>query len=705
MKPTESVPPPRKTERSGAGKAARPRTSSRPPPESTVVREHPPEDLLALQRDLGLALSRTSDLQTALQAVLDAALRIDGFDCGGIYLWDPASRALDLTVSRGLSEDFLNVVREMGPDSPQTRKLLRGEPIHTTHEAIVGRLAQLPVSTAVQREGLHAVAAAPIFYHGELLGCLNLASRKACELGDWSLHAMESLASTVGTAVARIRAEQALRESGAIYTALVEATGTGYVILDDQGRVVDANAEYLRLTGRGSMEEILGHPVTDWTAAHDRERNARAVEQCFEQGSVKHLQIDYVGDAGGVIPVEVGARAVQTRRGRQILGLCQDISDRRRIEAEMQKAERLESIGVLAGGIAHDFNNILMGITGNISLARLRLHQPEAVLELLEEAERAAFRARDLTQQLLTFARGGAPVRRTAAVQELIRDSAAFVLRGSPVTAEYDLPVDLWPVEVDAGQISQVIQNIVLNAAQAMPGGGRVAISARNFVSPGEIATTHRSSRYVRISIADQGPGIPPENLRRIFDPYFTTKETGSGIGLAVAYSIVRRHEGKIDVESELGSGATFHVALPASERWICETPRPKDAPLARRGHVLLMDDDEASRAVATRMFRELGFDVTCTADGAEAIQNFETARASGRHFDLVVLDLTVPGGMGGMECFERLRRIDPDVRVVVSSGYSTASVMADPAGEHALAGSLTKPYRLEDLENLLRRL
>ncbi|MBI5502208.1 MAG: response regulator [Deltaproteobacteria bacterium] len=493
-----------------------------------------------------------------------------------------------------------------------------------------------------------------------------------------------------------------LRESGATYRALVETTGTGYVILDTAGNVEDANAEYVRLTGRRSLNDVLGRSVVEWTAAHDRERNAAEVRECFARGFVRHLEIDYVDGAGIQTPVELNATVVKTRRGPRILTLCRDISQRRRFEDELQRAERLESIGVLAGGIAHDFNNILVGITGNLSLAGLRLDEPEAVRELLGEAERAAFRARDLTQQLLTFARGGPPVRRAAAVPELIRESAAFVLRGSPVTARFDLPDDLWPVEVDTGQISQVIQNIVLNAAQAMPGGGRVVVSARN-MEPGA-AGSRRRGRRVRISIADRGPGIPPENLRRIFDPYFTTKEKGSGLGLAVAYSIVRRHDGELTVESDAERGSTFHVFLPATERGPAAVPARVAGRFAGRGRVLVMDDDDLARSVAVRLFRAMGFDAMPAADGSEAVGRFSAAKDAGQPFDLAFLDLTVPGGMGGLECVTRLRALDPSVRVIVSSGYAAAPVMADPA-RYGVAGVLAKPYRLEDIEAVLRRL
>ncbi|MBI5490669.1 MAG: response regulator [Deltaproteobacteria bacterium] len=496
----------------------------------------------------------------------------------------------------------------------------------------------------------------------------------------------------------------ALQESGAIYRALVEMTGTGYVILDTAGLVEDANAAYVRLTGRRSLEEVLGRSVVEWTAEHDRDRNAAEVRECFARGCVRHLEVDYVDAAGVRTPVEINATVVQTRRGPRILTLCRDISERRRYEDELQRAERLESIGVLAGGIAHDFNNILVGITGNISLAGLRLDEPDAVRELLAEAERAAFRARDLTQQLLTFARGGTPVRRAAAVQELIRESSAFVLRGSPVTARFDLPADLWPVEIDTGQISQVIQNIVLNAAQAMSDGGRILVAARNVEEGAEPAGRRRRGRLVRISISDRGPGIPPENLRRIFDPYFTTKEKGSGLGLAVAYSIVRRHDGEITVESDAAKGSTFHVFLPASKRGPANVASRADGRFAGRGRVLVMDDDDLARSVAVRLFRAIGFDAVPATDGDEAVGRFATAKKAGQPFDLAFLDLTVPGGMGGLECLARLRELDPSVRVIVSSGYAAAPVMADPA-RYGVAGVLAKPYRLEDIEALLHRL
>jgi len=380
-----------------------------------------------------------------------------------------------------------------------------------------------------------------------------------------------------------------------------------------------------------------------------------------------------------------------------------DITERRRLEEELLKIQKLESVGILAGGIAHDLNNLLTGVLGNISLARM-YEDPAEKDRRLAEAEKASMQIRDLTQQLLTFSRGGAPILRTADMGKLLRDSASFALRGSNVGSEFSISDDLWPVEVDAGQINQVISNLVINAQQAMPAGGIVRVSAENITMGAESGLPLEPGVYIKVSVEDQGVGISEEYLQRIFDPFFSTKQAGRGLGLATSYSIIQRHNGYITVESQLGVGTTFHIYLPASPDGVFAAEKKKEEkPIMGEGRILVMDDEEHVRDTAADMLRSIGYKVVTSINGSEAIELYKEAMGAGKPFDAVIMDLTVPGGMGGKEAIQKLIKIDPEVKAIVSSGYSTDPIMVN-FREYGFKGVIANPYRTRELSVVLRK-
>ncbi len=384
-------------------------------------------------------------------------------------------------------------------------------------------------------------------------------------------------------------------------------------------------------------------------------------------------------------------------------GILMDVTEMKKAEIELMKVQKLESIGVLAGGIAHDFNNILTAILGNISLARLIGKENMKVEERLAEAEKACLRAKDLTQQLLTFSKGGAPIKKATSLSHLLKEAGTFLLRGSNVKPQFDFNENLWLAEADEGQLSQVINNLVINAKQAMPDGGVLHIRAYNYYHDGHSDLPLSKGPYVCFSVQDSGIGIDEKFLEKIFDPYFTTKKTGSGLGLAVTFSVIKKHKGHITVQSKIGKGTTFTVYLPALENAKADVQPEEERIEQLHGRVLLMDDEEIIREVGSEMLQSLGLNVATARDGKEAIQLYRKEMESNNNFDLVVLDLTVPGGKGGKETLAELRQIDPEVKAIVSSGYSNDPIMAE-FDKYGFNGYVSKPYRLEEMANAIRK-
>ena len=382
-------------------------------------------------------------------------------------------------------------------------------------------------------------------------------------------------------------------------------------------------------------------------------------------------------------------------------------------EDELTKSEKLESISLLAGGIAHDLNNMLSAILGNISILRIKLGEGNQLSAKLVAAEKATLQARLLTQQLLTFSKGGTPALAVTTISEIVEECAQFILRGSKVKCSIEKEDGLWPVDADKGQISQVINNLIINASQAMPEGGVIRIRMSNLhVCNAEIPAL-KLGDYVCIEVRDDGSGISPQNLKKIFDPYFTTKKKGNGLGLASSYSIITMHKGTITADSSIGKGSIFKVYLPKSMQIVpaksnlleAEKKEPASEVIHRgKGRILVMDDMEAMMIVAGEILTMLGYDVEYSTNGNEAIKAYKTAKDAGNPFDACVFDLTVPGGMGGEEAANILIDYDPNLIAIASSGYSTSDVMSD-CKNSAFKAVLPKPYRIKEISDVLHEL
>ena len=339
---------------------------------------------------------------------------------------------------------------------------------------------------------------------------------------------------------------------------------------------------------------------------------------------------------------------------------------------------------------------------GNIGMAKTAIKPSDPVYEMLDDAEKAAIRARDLTQQLLTFAKGGKPVKKPVNIAKLLRESASFALRGSNVKLELSLPDDLWAVEADEGQISQVINNLVINADEAMPSGGTLHIGANNLALKGTVGLLIPSGKYVHIDIKDTGIGMPQEHLDRIFEPYFTTKQRGSGLGLTTAYSIVRNHGGHIFAESKQNEGSTFHIYLPAKKKAVKGGKKmSKPSSVQAGGKVLVMDDEAMIRKMLNNMLSLAGYEVEVSSDGNEVLEKYTQAMQARDPFDAVIMDLTIPGGMGGKEAIKKLLEIDPQATVIVSSGYATDPIMSEYK-KYGFKAVIAKPYSVKQLQETL---
>ncbi|UCH93736.1 MAG: cache domain-containing protein [Candidatus Aminicenantes bacterium] len=506
----------------------------------------------------------------------------------------------------------------------------------------------------------------------------------------------------------RQKIENSLRESEERLAVTFRSLAEGVITTDTEQKVVLINRSAEKLMG-WTQEEAQGKPLDEVFKIIDK-----------QAPEVQHpLEVD--AEAGPFLAARDGTQRlishssapIRDTKGNVIGSVIvfQDITEKKRMEEELLRAHKLEALGLLAGGIAHDFNNLLTGIMGNISLAKATSSPGDKIYKRLVQAEETTVKTKQLTQQLLTFARGGAPVKKVHTVSDLVRESVSFALRGSNVKCEFTLSGDLWAVEVDEDQINQVLDNLIINAVQAMPEGGTINVSADNVSSGKDTGLPLAPRKYVKIAVRDHGTGIPQELQKKIFDPYFSTKPKGSGLGLASAYSIIKKHEGYIDVESQPGKGSTFTIYIPASHK---EVPTPAPETTGKRleeeimkgdksERVLVMDDEGVVGDVVASMLIFLGYRPEVVPGGGEAVREYKKALEMNRPFKVVLMDLTIPGGMGGAETIKKLLEIDPHVRAIVSSGYSNDPIMAN-FKKHGFRACIKKPYQLKDLKRTLKQ-
>jgi two-component system, cell cycle sensor histidine kinase and response regulator CckA len=506
------------------------------------------------------------------------------------------------------------------------------------------------------------------------------------------------------------RAQIELEAERTRYFDLYDLAPVSYFTLNHDGIIVEANLTAATLLGR-ARTSLIKRPFTSFLYGPDQDRFYLLRKRLADSGPTQATELRLVREDGVLVWVELNAASGSDMAGAAPCWLAAtDVTDRKRteemraqFELQIQQNQRLESLGILAGGIAHDFNNLLGGIFGYLELAKSLVEPGSEVADTLALALQPIDRARALTRQLLTFARGGEPMRRAVAPAALVTENARFALSGSSVGCTFELPADLSPVDVDAGQIGQVVDNLVRNAVEATAPGGTLAVSAVNVQYRAGEHPQLCPGNYVRLTVRDTGCGIAKDVLARIFDPFFTTKTRGSGMGLSVAHSIVKRHRGCIEVASEEGRGSAFHVFLPAH---VATSSGAYGSGLGEMPHfgarIIIMDDEPAIRAVLARYLTKWGYRVTAVPEGGAAVEAVREALLAGDPFHFAFIDLTVVGGLGGKATMDHLKPLVPDLVAFVMSGYCDDPIMAQPR-DHGFAASLTKPFTKDDLEAVLR--
>ncbi len=500
-------------------------------------------------------------------------------------------------------------------------------------------------------------------------------------------------------------AEEALRKNEEKYRSLIENLQAGIArnTPGKEGRFIELNQGFAQMFGYTKEEMFQMTPADLYLNKEDRKKFS---DKVIASDIVKKEKLQLVKKDKSIITVAATAKAIKDSKGEIAYFdlILEDITEQKIAEKEILKTEKLQSIGTLAGGIAHDFNNILTGVFGNIALAKLELVPDDEAFQLIIDAEESMTKATDLTQQLLTFARGGDPVKDIVTIDKVIKDTASFHLSGSNIKLNMQVDQNLLKVNADKDQISQVISNLVNNARHAMPDGGNLFVSLQNIELAEHEIKQLAKGNYILITIRDEGIGILDDHIEKIFDPYFSTKEMGSGMGLATSYSILQRHKGLITVSSQVDHGSTFMIYLPAvSEHREVDEKDTADLLDIATARILIMDDDEQVRNITEKMIHKFGFEVSLASEGLEAVELYEKAFHDNMPYDVVLMDLTIPGGMGGKDAVQKVLAIDPDANAVVISGYSNDPVLSN-FEEYGFKGMLVKPFKIEELKDIIEK-
>jgi len=672
------------------------------------------EQLNRLQRDLALELSAVVGTETTSRLCLEAAIEVSGMECGGVYVVDESSGALDLVSHKGLSDTFVNAVSRYEADTERAQMVNAGKPMYAQYQTIAPEGTEPGVG-----EGLSTIAIVPVLSGTRVVGSLNLASREMEEIPPFARRGLESIAAQMGTAILRAKTEEALRESEQRFRSLFDNAPDAMILADPQtGTVVDANAAATTLLSR-PRKEIVGlhqtelHP--EWMADQMQEAFAEHAREALALGRSEAMETLVVRSDGVEVPVEVVSTLVRlsgksTQQGtyRDLTERKQAESERTRLEMQLRKAQKMEALGTLAGGVAHDFNNILLAIFGYGELAKHDLPEDSEARESVDNVLLAAERAARLVNQILTYSRQHEPERELTRVQSVAEESLSLLRATIPSTIEIRerLNPDASPVMADPAQIQQILMNLCTNAAHAMgESGGVLEVSVKEILLDKETAANLgnlQNERHILVTVKDTGHGMDAATAERVFDPFFTTKGPGrgTGLGLSVVHGIVLGHGGAIRVESEMGAGSTFFVYLPcAIEKPDTRTRRDSPAPaLGGSERILFVDDEPAIVEMGAEHLKRLGYQVTSTTSSEDAIAIFKTRPTD---FDAIVTDQTMPGRTG-LQLAGDIRRIRPEMPIVLITGFSE-SVTPESLKEGGVRSMVMKPFASRALANAVR--
>lgn len=676
------------------------------------------EDIDNKVRDLSVMYEVVSSIGTSLDIKIEAdnflgkVLKRFGYDVGSIMIKDSDKSIFSIISAKGYFKTDCLIGTEYTPQQFGIEEVIfeggsivKNELSKSDREFII-----LPYL----RSKVNSYAFVPIYFERELLGILRLFSFKKGAFSQRSMRMVASLARRFATTINHIAAITILNITQSLLSdekekllVTLQSIADSVITTDIMGRISFMNKKAEEITG-WTAKEALGQLLLNIFCiinSKTGELYQSPLEIVLRAGMTISLgtNITLIAKDGIKKIIVADSCAPIKNKSGNIIGavlVFKDIIEKELMDKEFIKMKKLESLGLLAGGIAHDFNNLLTAILGNIGLAMAYLPPEHKTYKRLQEGEKASLKARDLVSQLLTFSKGGEPVKKILSIAALIKETASLALIGSNVRCEFFIHDDIWHVPIDEGQIGQVIHNLFLNACQAMSSGGTIKVQCENTFIEKEGVLPIPKGKYVKISVQDEGIGISQENLSKIFDPYYTTKPKGTGLGLSMAYSIIKKHGGYITVDSILGKGTTFVFYLPASKKAVESIKEAKDSKiktLSDKKKLLVMDDEDMILDFAKEVLSRAGYYVECSKNGRQAIEVYKKAISSGEPFDLVILDFTIPGGMGGKETINRLLKITPNVKAIVTSGYSADPIMTEYK-EYGFSSILTKPYKVNDL-------
>ena len=666
------------------------------------------ERLLTISREM----TSTRDVKKLYRVAAQTSVDLLGFDYSTVMLLSPDKAGLTIVDSIGFPASLtgrFSLVEGQGLSTYVAR---------TKKPDLVedfDRERRFEVPPLVREHEIRSALCVPMMLEDEVFGVLIGHSLRLRAFPREEVEVYQSLGNQAAIAVKNAMSLEALNRSEKNLRDITSHMAEGLYVLDTTGRITFMNEEAERLFG-WTLEELNEKGAHRLVHFRRPDGTPLPIEECrMHRVTVAGERFSsddevFVRKDGTVFPVSVVCSPiVEDNRIVASVTAFRDITETKRLEQALLNTQKLDSLGILAGGIAHDFNNLLTSIMGNVSLSRLQLPPAGRVTRLLAEAETACTQAKDLSYRLLTFSKGGEPFKKILALPQFLKDSVNLSLSGSNVTAIFRLSDGPASVEADEGQLRQVINNLVINAREAMPSGGTLLVEDEQVEVDAEAALPLQPGTYIRISFMDQGAGIAPESLLKIFDPYFSTKEMGSekgrGLGLAICHSIVRKHGGLITAESTVGKGTTMHVYLPlaAPAPAAARTTSTGAASPTAKARILVMDDEERVLAIIREILAYLEYDVVCAREGDEAIDRYRLAAESGAPFDLVILDLTVPGGAGGIDALRKLKGIDPRVRAMVSSGYADDPILKN-FKTYGFVGAIAKPYDVGQLSESLRQ-